>query len=189
MAYGKESSGNYLQPGINEGVFLKKFTLTQVSTPKYQGNVIDVEIGNESSSVSRRIFPASPESPNFDKQSGEQTAWLRMLIGDNFTTKEKWDLAMTKVNSFETLYEVCSKLLPPNFDKVPARVVLTYAKKLTSEGEKYYLELPALSWINKPWTYFTVNPNQELGVSSRILLERPNVTPSQPTLSNDNIPF
>jgi len=189
MAYGKESSGNYLQPGINEGVFLKKFTLTQVSTPKYQGNVIDVEIGNESSSVSKRIFPASPDAPNFDKQSGEQTAWLRMLIGDNFTTREKWDEAMTKVNSFETLYESCNRLLPNNYDKIPARVVLTYAKKLTSEGEKYYLELPNLSWINKPWTFFTVNPKQELGISNRILLERPNVQPVEKAVENDKLPF
>jgi hypothetical protein len=188
MAYGKEVPNNYLQAGINEGVFLKKFTLTQVSTSKYQGNVIDVEIGNESSSVSRRIFPASPDSPNFDLQSGERTAWLRMLVGDNFTTKEGWEAAMNTVNSFETLYEACNKLLPKNYDKIPGRVVLTYAKKLTSEGEKYYLELPAMSWLNKPWTYFTVDPKKELGVSSRILLERPNIQTEKPQ-SNDSIPF
>lgn len=188
MAYGQESQPSYLQAGVNENVFLTKFTMTSVSTPKFEGKVIDIEVGRDGATISKRIFPANPQSEYFEKQSADITSFIKAIVG-NYTTKEAWLEAMSKVKDFESLYSESKALLPQGFEKIPARVVLTYAKKNTAEGEKYYLEIPN-HWQNKPWTIFTTNPQEEMGVSSKILLERPTQTstPSTPT-SSDAIPF
>ena len=178
MAYGKTQESNYLQGGVNSNVFLTKFTKTAVSTSLYQGDVIDIEISNGSSSVSKRLFPVSPSDPNFDKRSTDQTTWLYQIVG-KFCSKADWDAAMNRVTDFNSLYEECRKLLPANFEKVPAKVVLTYVEKTVNDEKKHYLELPNVHWLNKPWGFFAIG-DEELGVSNKIIVNRPETT-SQPT--------
>lgn len=198
MAYGKTTENNYLQGGINENVFLTKFTQTSVSTANYEGKVIDVEISNGSSSVSKRLFPitapvnpTSDEQKAYDRRTSEQTTWLKKVI-INYCTEEAWDKAMESVQDFDTLFTACKNLLPPNFDKIPARVVLTYVEKRINNEVKYYLEIPNVSWLNKPWTFFTTNASEKLGVSDKIVTTRPNfeaTVAEQAPVASDEDPF
>jgi hypothetical protein len=194
MAYGQVQENNYLNGGINENVHLLSFTLTQVSTERYQGEVIDVVIGNGTSKVSKRFFPINPpQDPSdseqvkaYDNKTTAMTTYFKMLIGENYTTKEKWTAAMAKVEDFKSLYEACKSLLPENYDTIPARVVLSYSRK-GADG-KYYLELPAFHWLNKPWTFFTTDPSKELGISDRIIVNRPEEVEDSP-VAGDDVPW
>lgn len=162
--------------GINENVFLKKFELVDVNTPKYTGKALDISYGkDDGSEISDRLFPVDESNitPYGDdtKEEAVEKAYAKMNskimhIVCNFTaTEEQFRQAVKAATDFTSYVNICASLLPSDFSTKKGSLIIGYNKN-------GFLEVPKS--LKVTGAFFSVDNKHKLQVNeSRVKLTSP----------------
>lgn len=172
-----QSNGTAFVPGLNEGVCLVGFSVTDTE----YGRALDVKFEKDGSYLDGRAYEVNPEKVT-PKQVwrnkvqvmetkeeavlaafGDFNSWVKSIV-TAFISEEEYIAAITGKTTFEDFIEACKAALPEDFATRKGRLITTY-------NTKGYLSVPSKYWVTG--NFFTTKPEVTLTVGKRVVTVKP----------------